>query len=1234
MFPLVENGPVIPTNILNAWQEDKIIFLCGAGISYYSDLPGFADLAEDVFLDLSNGPKLAHEAEAANDRHWDTFLGHLEKRFGPDKVRKSIAKRLLIKSPCELDFHKALLTLARTADGGTRLVTTNFDRRFFECSGHDFQYCTAPLLPVPKRARWNSVVFLHGLLHDDELADNSDIVFSASDFGAAYLTEGWGTRFITELFREFTVVFVGYSLADPVVFYLVSALASESKARGIFKGAYAFAAYDGSVLDDKNIQESRWTNKGVTPILFDSANNYSLLKDTFIEWSKQSKNGMLSREHIFRETSERKPNELLDSEPIANRLIWSLYDDNGYNSRKFAAQSTIPALEWFLDVIDKIPFSHPSFNGKQIKLCEISAWRKTDATQDLLPVPTSFAQEQDDFSEHTKLHPVARNLMAWLSRHIYDKRLLEWFLKRGCQLHPEAKELIQLQLRNRRIEQLSPEQAMIHKIWKILTGTVCDLPRQGYEEQLFDITGTRYSLNTIEWLNILEQFEPVLKLKPGFSWLQSEQISFRDYASPSVVLPVSEFGYNLVAQIGKLNNADLLLASSADEITSKLKRAVDLFAIAEEANQHSDPSYLDRPSISEHEQNENASPWTALIELAKMAFDAQVKTSTEDAYAMFNRWSKINYPIFKRLCLYACTEHEVIDANLGIQILLENNTLWNNTSKREVLRYLRVAAVRLSQESMATLEQQILIGPKLPLANERFSNEQIAEFRIGDTLLRLHKLATNPAVRLAEQSQSFIKIHSKAPSVNGEEDEFPIWFTEHISQGTQPPIARFDKQSTEEIIRILTAQPESAAESCYQLLCDQPEKFFQIMDTSSKSLFLLPGFYRSMMRGFSSQINKNEDISVTNKILAQISSITDEIILQQIDSISEVVDALSKNQSRVDREQFLCLWDRVMHLSIKTEDTQSNIQIVTALNHPVGILTNSLLRWLGKVDKHSTFPEYITTRLNEILEATSHSALYGQMMMALSLCFLHFGDAEWTNKKLLPLLNWTKLNAKVLWKSYLYSNQWYPDLFTDAKSDFIDCFRNQQDLGSESKNLVELWVMAKCSRSNIFDQSETADICQNLSEENLVIAATRLKKTLEQSMGQKTAVWTESISPCLREIWPNELSRQTELTSKALAALAIEADDMFGDAVAMVEQHFVKCSNIAQILHLLEKKKLALSHPQACLLLVYRLIDQTRVVSVSLGGLKQILTDLSFACPEIITSPQYRQLETLVSTHT
>ncbi|WP_442881268.1 SIR2 family protein [Acinetobacter sp. ESBL14] len=74
------------------------------------------------------------------------------------------------------------------------------------------KYFAAPTLPIPKKSKWDGIVYLHGRLPDikDENALNS-LVITSGDFGLAYLTERWASRFVSELFRNHIVCFIGYT---------------------------------------------------------------------------------------------------------------------------------------------------------------------------------------------------------------------------------------------------------------------------------------------------------------------------------------------------------------------------------------------------------------------------------------------------------------------------------------------------------------------------------------------------------------------------------------------------------------------------------------------------------------------------------------------------------------------------------------------------------------------------------------------------------------------------------------------------------------------------------------------------------------------------------------------------------------------------------------------------------------------------------------------------------------
>jgi hypothetical protein len=242
----VARGPDIPDALLLAHEEGGVVLFCGAGISYPAGLPGFKGLVDEVYR-LLGTTRTAIEQDAYTRNQFDATLDLLERRLPGQRlaVRTALTKALQPKL-CHkgaTDTHAALLQLARNREGALRLVTTNFDRIFEWVTKRNKQTVNtyaAPLLPIPKNSRWNGLVYLHGLL--PARADNSALhrlVLTSGDFGLAYLTERWAARFVSELFRNYVVCFVGYSINDPVLRYLMDALAADRMLGEVTPQAYA-----------------------------------------------------------------------------------------------------------------------------------------------------------------------------------------------------------------------------------------------------------------------------------------------------------------------------------------------------------------------------------------------------------------------------------------------------------------------------------------------------------------------------------------------------------------------------------------------------------------------------------------------------------------------------------------------------------------------------------------------------------------------------------------------------------------------------------------------------------------------------------------------------------------------------------------------------------------------------------------------------------------------------------
>jgi hypothetical protein len=277
-------GLDFPEEFLTPLRSGRLIVFAGAGVSMGppANLPSFAQLTRLV----SDGTGEAREENEPDDR----FLGRLHDR-GVDVHAR--ASDFLAKPEAKpTDLHLDLLRLFQTV-GEVRLVTTNFDCLFEDAAKTVFgsvpEVSRAPALPLGRQFR--GIVHVHGAItHPHE------IVLTDIDFGRAYLTDAWAARFIYDLFRNFTVLFVGYSHSDVVTNYLARALGrAESGSR--------FA------LVDQGEDVRRWSSFGVTAIAYQkpAPGDYSGLYNAVAQLAKVIRRGILDWQREISELAAKPP---------------------------------------------------------------------------------------------------------------------------------------------------------------------------------------------------------------------------------------------------------------------------------------------------------------------------------------------------------------------------------------------------------------------------------------------------------------------------------------------------------------------------------------------------------------------------------------------------------------------------------------------------------------------------------------------------------------------------------------------------------------------------------------------------------------------------------------------------------------------------------------------------------------------------------------------------------------
>ncbi|UPK35456.1 SIR2 family protein [Bradyrhizobium sp. 186] len=281
-------GPNIPESLLEDRDNGNVVFFCGAGISRPAGLPGFIELAEQVLEELGPPPEAKVREMVARAKEepdgaisLDQVFSLFQREYGADNIQEVVSRLLSPPSSANLDYHSTVLRLSRNAARQLQIVTTNFDL-LFERAQSGIRRNVAPALPdLSSGQPLVGLVYLHGRLPSEpDSLEQYQLILSSSDFGRAYLADGWATRFVRDLLKNYVIVLLGYSANDPPVRYLLEGL----HAKGTNNPAKIFAFDQGTEIEVLN----RWHDRGVTALAYPASPAHSALWDTLRAWADRS----------------------------------------------------------------------------------------------------------------------------------------------------------------------------------------------------------------------------------------------------------------------------------------------------------------------------------------------------------------------------------------------------------------------------------------------------------------------------------------------------------------------------------------------------------------------------------------------------------------------------------------------------------------------------------------------------------------------------------------------------------------------------------------------------------------------------------------------------------------------------------------------------------------------------------------------------------------------------------
>lgn len=636
---------------------------CGAGVSANAGYPSFGELVDHIYESIPSHEKTRDEKRALCNWEYDRALHSLECQLseGSNQVRDAAVERLS-RRPQTLAIHRDLIEIAYQS-GGVHLVTTNFDLLFVkalkqlrrtrkEFKGTDID--TAPKLLVPKSFKWNSIVHLHGMI-DPRLDPRAGrLVLTSADLGAAYLTERWASRFVGELVRRYTILFVGFSAKDTVMRYILDALDADLRVKEHVFRPFAFASFNPAKGRDRELEA--WRVKRIEPILYPAVEgDHTALAKCLSVWARDWRAGQEGRSSIVESLSDSRP-EL--PPPDLERFIWALSHESGKPATKLVVtnekgvREPRAPLDWIGE-----------FEGHGL----LSA----SSTEHENPISDPFIGTQ---ASENGIPISARGweTLRWLVSHQASVGLFQRVARAGGAMHPSAAS----EFRHGAVDHnLEFGKADLSCAWTLLTSPAISLPRSK-EMVHFDVRSVCKVISrwpTEPWVahEIVFCLTPFLRFKdPTELWKYEAAVGrpeadrrTRDFLLADLVLRCGDSADLLAKTLADKPQLHVLMAG---HLPALLQRAIDLFALTGTSS----PGGLGWPTVQPVSSDGYQRDWTLLVALSWSVFLACEEHAPSTALDLFRGWTRSEHVVHRRLALKAAVDSKILDSSDRLSALI------------------------------------------------------------------------------------------------------------------------------------------------------------------------------------------------------------------------------------------------------------------------------------------------------------------------------------------------------------------------------------------------------------------------------------------------------------------------------------------------------------------------------------------------------------------------------------
>ena len=520
------------------------------------------------------------------------------------------------------------------------------------------------------------------------------MVLTDKDFGRAYMTDGWAQRFLVELFRTFTVLFVGYGHSDVVMNYLSRALLpTETKDRFVL-------TKEMKCCKDKRLDLAKWRALNIEPIYFplSKENGYQALNIGVESLADRTRQSVSQWEQEVREIVG-QPTTVANEE--ADDIVEYVLSDPTY-ARCFTDGATDPSWIAWLD--------ERGYLDNLFRLDETTSLSERDG---------HLAVWLTDRFMHE--HP--EEVFKLIGRH--DFQLHRLFLRELCRMLKTKKEhqlghdalvrwislLIESATQNSRKLTLMPDNYILPWI-----GEICiEFGQTDFLLEVFDVMAASYLVRGRRNTQIGDE--------TGASVSTSFVYSFRKL-------------HDLWTR-GLKPKLDVVAEPLLERTVVRLSKQHRLYRTWESTDEADDTMSYTRSFIERYDAGSDPDPIHILIDVARDCLKYSASEREEVAKIWADRLVQEEAPILRRLAVFALPLMEDLSLEAKIEWLLSTVGLYDTVAHREIFQTMSILYSDAEYDQREIVIDSVL-SYEWPHPEEEGSELSAAKRKIG-WLLWLHR---------------------------------------------------------------------------------------------------------------------------------------------------------------------------------------------------------------------------------------------------------------------------------------------------------------------------------------------------------------------------------------------------------------------------------------------------------------------------------------------------------------